>query len=59
MTGNVPGDQVVGVETKKGGVGLLPNHLLTTGLEHIYEGITIATNRADPGSATADLRLGG
>jgi hypothetical protein len=43
MTGDVPGDQVVGVEAKKGGVGLLPNHLLTTGLEHIYEGITIAT----------------
>ena len=43
MTGDVPGDQVVGVENKVGGVGLLPNHLLTTGLEHIYEGITIAT----------------
>jgi hypothetical protein len=43
MTGNVPGDQVVGVEKKIGGVGVLPNHLLTTGLENIYEGITIAT----------------
>ena len=43
MTGDVPGDQVVGVEKTVGGVGLLPNHLLTTGLEHIYEGITIAT----------------
>jgi len=43
MTGDVPGDHVVGVERAKGGVGLLPNHLLTTGLEHIYEGITIAT----------------
>lgn len=43
MTGNVMGDRVVGVENTKGGVGLLPNHLLTTGLEHIYEGITIAT----------------
>ncbi|MFT3696773.1 MAG: hypothetical protein QM831_26765 [Kofleriaceae bacterium] len=43
MTGNVMGDQVVGVEAKVGGVGLLPNHLLTTGLQHIYEGITIAT----------------
>lgn len=43
MTGNVQGDRVVGVERAKGGVGLLPNHLLTTGLEHIYEGITIAT----------------
>jgi len=43
MTGDVPGDQVVGVENTVGGVGLLPNHLLTTGLEHIYEGVTIAT----------------
>ena len=43
MTGNVMGDQVVGVEKKVGGVGVLPNHLLTTGLENIYEGITIAT----------------
>jgi hypothetical protein len=43
MTGDVMGDQVVGVEAKQGGVGLLPNHLLTTGLAHIYEGITIAT----------------
>ncbi|MCZ2338782.1 MAG: hypothetical protein LC127_11435, partial [Chitinophagales bacterium] len=23
--------------------GLRPNHLITTGLEHVYEGITIAT----------------
>jgi hypothetical protein len=43
MTGDVPGDQVVGVEKSKGGIGLLPNHLLTTGLENIYEGVTIAT----------------
>lgn len=43
MTGDVMGDKVVGVETKTDGVGLLPNHLLTTGLAHIYEGITIAT----------------
>lgn len=43
MQGDLMGDQVVPVEAKPGEPGLLPNHLLTTGLEHIYEGITIAT----------------
>lgn len=43
MKGNLPGDQTVG--RREGGVktGLIPGHLLTTGLENIYEGITIAT----------------
>src|SRR3569832_835597 len=48
MTGVVPGDLVVGVEHTVGGVGLLPNHLLTTGLQHIYDGITIATIAKTP-----------
>jgi hypothetical protein len=43
MLGNVPGDQTVGLQAQKGKHGLLPNHLLSTGLEHVYEGITIAT----------------
>jgi len=43
MLGNLPGDQVMPLEAKKGGPGILPNHLLSTGLEHLYEGITIAT----------------
>jgi hypothetical protein len=43
MLGNIPGDQVVGLQKASSKVGLLPNHLLTTGLEFIYEGITIAT----------------
>ena len=43
MDGNLEGNQVVGVEKTPGGVGVLPNHLLTTGLENVYEGITIAT----------------
>jgi hypothetical protein len=43
MLGNVMGDQVVGLQKEKGAAGLLPRHLLTTGLEFIYEGITIAT----------------
>ncbi len=43
MLGNVMGDQVVGLQKAKATPGLLPQHLLTTGLEFIYEGITIAT----------------
>jgi hypothetical protein len=43
MDGDVPGDKVVGLRRSEGGVGLLQDHLITTGLEHLYEGITIAT----------------
>jgi len=43
MQGNLLGDQTVPVQASPTAAGLLPNHLLTTGLEHIYEGITIAT----------------
>ena len=43
MTGNLPGNQVVGLNTKNNKSGLIQNHLLSTGLQNIYEGITIAT----------------
>ncbi len=43
MKGNLMGNKTVGLQQKKGQPGLLRDHLLTTGLEHIYEGITIAT----------------
>jgi hypothetical protein len=43
MEGNLPGDQTVGRREGKAKTGLIPGHLLTTGLENIYEGITIAT----------------
>ena len=52
MTGNLIGDQPVGLQTASGKPGLIPNHLITTVLEHIYEGITIAT--IHPG--TSDLK---
>jgi hypothetical protein len=56
MEGNLMGDQPVGLEKTEGGVGIVPNHLLTTGLEHIYEGITIAT--IHPGSQLEPLIYG-
>lgn len=43
MTGNLPGNEVVGLNNRNKQVGLTPKHLITTGLEHVYEGITIAT----------------
>lgn len=43
MLGNIMGDKVVGLQQKSRGPGIIPDHLLSTGLEHIYEGITIAT----------------
>jgi len=43
MLGNLPGNEVVGLNEKKKGVGLTPEHLITTGLEYVFEGITIAT----------------
>ncbi len=43
MLGNLMGEQTVTLQKSPQTAGLLPNHLLTTGLEHIYEGHTIAT----------------
>jgi hypothetical protein len=46
MHGDTPGGQVVGMNEGKKAPGLTPNLLLTTGLEHVFEGITIATVEA-------------
>ncbi len=43
MHGDLPGGHAVGIQRTPGGAGVRPNHLLTTGLETVYEGITIAT----------------
>jgi hypothetical protein len=43
MSGNVMGDQTVGMLKSRKRAGVLKNHLLSTGLEYLYEGITIAT----------------
>lgn len=43
MNGNLRGDKVVSLQMKEKQAGVTPNHLITTGLQHIYEGITIAT----------------
>jgi len=44
MAGNLPGAKVVGLRAPgASGPGLLRDHLVTTGIEQLYEGITIAT----------------
>ncbi len=48
MHGDVVGDQTVGLQKEPGKAGVLRHHLLTTGLEYIYEGITIATLSSNP-----------
>jgi hypothetical protein len=43
MKGNTMGNQTVDIQMGGKKIGLTPNHLITTGLQYIYEGITIAT----------------
>ena len=43
MHGNVPGGEPVPLQKVANSVGVRPNHLLSTGIETVYEGITIAT----------------
>lgn len=43
MQGDTRGDQVVGLQMEEKKAGVTPNHLITTGIQNIYEGITVAT----------------
>jgi hypothetical protein len=43
MSGNLPGDKVVGLNAKDKNSGIIPNHMISTGLQYVYEGVTIAT----------------
>ena len=44
MTGDTPGDTKVGLKEKASDTsGILANHLMSAGIETIYEGVTIAT----------------
>ena len=43
MSGNVYGGKCVGVQIELNKAGLKKNHLITTGITKLYEGITIAT----------------
>jgi hypothetical protein len=56
MTGNLSGGKTVPVRKGKKKVGIAPNHDLTTGLVHLFEGITIAT--LEPNDALEPLVYG-
>jgi hypothetical protein len=43
IQGDLPGDQIVKISTGPGKPGVVRDHLLTTGVEHVYEGVTVAT----------------
>lgn len=43
MHGDLPGTKTVGLQQGETKAGLVQGHLITTGLEYVYEGITIAT----------------
>ena len=42
MSGNSPGDQVISLYDERKKNGVIPNHLISTGIVNIYEGGTIA-----------------
>lgn len=42
MSGDSPGDQVVSLYQAGGNGGIIEDHLISTGIENMYEGITIA-----------------
>ncbi|HVE87798.1 MAG TPA: hypothetical protein VND93_33300 [Myxococcales bacterium] len=43
VQGDLPGDQTVGMSRGPGQPGVVRDHLLSTGVEYVYEGITVAT----------------
>lgn len=43
VKGNLPGDQVVSRSDGPGKPGVVREHLLSTGVENVYEGVTVAT----------------
>lgn len=43
MHGDTPGDRPVTVQRDNKGPGVVKNHLISTGVETVYEGVTVAT----------------
>ncbi len=42
MSGTYMGDQAIKLKTGTDSIGVVPDHLITTGIENMYEGITIS-----------------
>jgi len=43
VKGDLPGDTTVAISTAPGKPGIVRDHLLSTGVENVYEGVTVAT----------------
>jgi hypothetical protein len=43
VQGDLPGDQTVMISSGAGKPGIVKDHLLSTGVENVYEGVTVAT----------------
>jgi len=43
VKGDLPGDTTVTISTGPGKPGIVKDHLLSTGVENVYEGVTVAT----------------
>jgi hypothetical protein len=43
VRGDLPGDQTVQISSGAGKPGIVKDHLLSTGVENVYEGVTVAT----------------
>lgn len=48
LEGNVPGEQIIHAKTGNSRSGMVPTHMICTGLENLYEGHTIATVQENP-----------
>ncbi|MCF2635376.1 Hsp70 family protein [Prevotellamassilia timonensis] len=49
MRGDYHGDKVLSIQKKDKGPGIIKDHLITTGVQNFYEGITISNVRIDGG----------
>jgi len=47
MNGDVRGNRTVGIRQNNRGAGVVPDHLISTGVETVYEGSSIATVQGD------------
>jgi len=49
MNGDYKGNKVLSIQKKEGGPGIIKNHLITTGVQSFYEGITISNIQINGG----------
>ena len=49
MSGDYVGDQVLSIQTEDGSPGIIKDHLITTGVQNLYEGVTISNVKISGG----------